>query len=577
MSPIHNLHRAIRGGDHSRAAALIAPGGWLDAQDVDVGDTALCAAVKAGAEALVAAIIAAGADLEAANRHGDRALHCACRLGLEPIARLLLDAGADVNAKSRQDPNHAVSGQTPLIAALYGRSLPLVALLLARGADPLIPDDHGCGPMVYAQSGGKRIAGLIAKAVAANSETSGLSAHDAARAKAIGRLRTLAREGAALDTPEDDADGIPLGGQTPLHIAANVGWLEGVAFLLAQGIAPDIRSRGGLTPLMLLGTGKAALAVGRALLAAGADPNAQSPRGQCPLLAADDPELVEWLLAEGADPDLRNPQTGASVFLGACATASARIVTAMIAAGADIDAVDDAGRGTAFYTKSNHRARSVVAARRGAPPSPADAMRAALRELPARAAGAGFQAYAQRLGVAFHRSPTPWRRRKGGLYFHDVSLARIYAHLGEPVPECDDQRVHDAALARLTVEARGAGAVLFQLDHDAPARRPLVLLPIDAPLAPLIACGTNANLHGDTGHVFDGMWAIAAEEPLDIFACGFDFLRAQLRAAPKDAAALAERLITLCPEAGDPGDPAGSVAGFAAELRATRRFTLWWD
>jgi ankyrin repeat protein len=574
---VNQLNRAIRGDDVPHALALIASGAWLDSCDTDCFDTPLCAAVRAKAEPVVTALLAAGAGLEVPNRHGDRPLHCACRIGSEPMARLLIDAGADVNARITHDPNNIDSGQTPLIAALYGRSQSVVALLLARGADPLIADDHGRGPMVYAQHGGKRIADLIAKAIAASAEASGLSAHDAARTKALGRLRTLAREGAALDQPEGDEDNTLLAGQTPLHIAADFGWVEGVEFLLGQGISPDIRSRHGLTPLMMLHTGKPALAVARALLAAGADPDALSPRGHCPLLAASDAALVEVLLEAGADPDLRDPQTGATVFLDTCLTAAAPVITAMVAAGADLDAVDNAGRGTAFYAKSNHRARAAIAQAKGTPPSPADLMRAALKQLPARAADPRFQAYAQALGAAFNRNPAPWKRRKGALYFHDVSLARIHANLGEGVPEGEDQRRHDQALARLAAEARDAGAVLFHLDHDDPARRPLVLLPIAEPLAPLIACGTNANARGDSGFVFNGMQAIAASDPLDIYACGFDFLRAQLRAAPQDAAAIAERLIALCPDAGDPGNPEAAVAAFAEELAATGRFTLWWD
>jgi hypothetical protein len=73
------------------------------------------------------------------------------------------------------------------------------------------------------------------------------------------------------------------------------------------------------------------------------------------------------------------------------------------------------------------------------------------------------------------------------------------------------------------------------------------------------------------------MAAISADEPLDIYGCGFDFLRAQLRSTPRHAAGLAERLIALCPEMSAPGDTARGVAALAQELEETRRFTCWWD
>jgi hypothetical protein len=50
-----------------------------------------------------------------------------------------------------------------------------------------------------------------------------------------------------------------------------------------------------------------------------------------------------------------------------------------------------------------------------------------------------------------------------------------------------------------------------------------------------------------------------------------------LREPSGDAAALAERLITLCPDAADFSDIPGSVRTLAEEITATRRFGLWWD
>jgi hypothetical protein len=146
------------------------------------------------------------------------------------------------------------------------------------------------------------------------------------------------------------------------------------------------------------------------------------------------------------------------------------------------------------------------------------------------------------------------------------------------MPASDDHSLHDAILARLTLDARGAGAVLFQLEHfgDTPGT-PLVLMPIAEPLAPLVCCGTNANARGDATFVLEEMMAIAAEDPFDIFGCGFDFVDVQLRGAPHDAAALAERLIRLCPDAADFSDIPGSVRALAEDITATRRFGLWWD
>ena len=568
---INDLTRAIRAGDAPRALGMIAPGAWLDERDATAGETPLCAAAGIGDDAIIAALVAAGANPDAPNRHGERPLHLACRAGHEAAARALIDGGADVNAKTVSNPNNADSGQTVLIAALSSRKLPLIAMLVERGADPQGADDRGWSALAYAQfASGKRIADFLAKAAAARAETSEMGVHDAVRAKSLAALRMLAAKGAPLDQPEDDTGLMMLSGLTPLHIAASLGWREGAEFLLAQGVPADVPSRPGLTPLMMLGAGKQAAVVARALIAAGADVNAQSPNGICPLLAAQDIAVVEVLLAAGADPDLRAPNTGATAFLEACQSAKAPIIAALIAAGADLDARDNAGKGVDHYAKANSRARAVIAEHKGLPPRAADAVRAALKELPALAQEPEFAAYAQSLGAAFNRQPAAWKRRKGGLYFHDVAAARIHAHLGEPMPAGDDARIHDAALARLAAEARAQGAALFHLDHAAPARFALVLLPIDAPLAPVVACGTNANARGGTDYVFEGLADIAAAAPFDIYGCGFDFVRAALREVPGDPVALARQLAALCPEVGEPSELAG-------ELAATGRFTLWWD
>lgn len=571
MPSINDLNRAIRAGDRARALGMIAPGAWLNQLDAAPGETPLCAAAGIGADEVVRALIAAGADPDVHNRFGERPLHLACRTGHEAAGRALIDAGADVNAKMVSNPNNVESGQTVLIAALASRKLPLIALLIERGADPQGTDDRGWSALAYAQfASGKRIADFLAKAAVARAEASELSACEAVRAKSLAALRALAAQGCPLDQPEDGPNLMMLSGQTPLHLAASLGWREGVEFLLAAGVPADVPSRHGLTPLMMLGSGKRAAAVARALITAGADVNAQSPTGTCPLLAAQDIAVVEALLTAGADPDLRDLDTGATVFLETCQTAKAPVIAALIAADADLDARDNAGKGVDHYAKGNHRAQAVIAEHKGLPPRPADALRAAIKELPARAQEPGFAAYAQSLGAAFNRRPSAWKRRKGGLYFHDVAAARIHAHLGETLPAGDDARRHDAALARLAAEARANGAVLFYLDNSSLARFPLVLLPCDASLAPVIACGTSANARGGVDYVFEGLASIAALAPIDIYSCGFDFVRAALRELPPDTMALAQALAALCPDVGDP-------AKLAAELAETGRFTLWWD
>ena len=73
-------------------------------------NTPLHLAAEFGREDLAAALIAAGADVEASNKLNERPLHTSAKYGHPLVVRLLLARGADVNAS---DP----WGKTPLHAA----------------------------------------------------------------------------------------------------------------------------------------------------------------------------------------------------------------------------------------------------------------------------------------------------------------------------------------------------------------------------------------------------------------------------------------------------------------------------
>ena len=87
------LHFAAGRGREAAAAALIAAGADMNARDQN-DETALYCAAGRGCEASVAALIAAGADVNARNVDGGTVLHSAVRKGHEAIAAALRAAGA---------------------------------------------------------------------------------------------------------------------------------------------------------------------------------------------------------------------------------------------------------------------------------------------------------------------------------------------------------------------------------------------------------------------------------------------------------------------------------------------------
>jgi ankyrin repeat protein len=131
-------------------------------------------------------------------------------------------------------------------------------------------------------------------------------------------------------------------GVTPLHTAANGGHLEVVKFLVAHGADVKVRDRGNVTPLHMVG-GKGRLAVAEFLVAHGADINARVMDGTTPLhTAANDGKLdvAEFLVAHGAK---------INALCMAAVLAQPDVVTSLAAAGAKINLADKSGNTPLHY------------------------------------------------------------------------------------------------------------------------------------------------------------------------------------------------------------------------------------
>ncbi len=103
-------------------------------------------------------------------------------------------------------------------------------------------------------------------------------------------------------------------GRAALHIVVERKDSTWLAFLLQKGANPDIRDKEGLTPLMLATQLRFVDGV-KILLAKNADVNDTNRQGETALIRAvklRDSELVRLLLASGADPDLTDTLAGLS-------------------------------------------------------------------------------------------------------------------------------------------------------------------------------------------------------------------------------------------------------------------------
>jgi len=140
------LIRAAFYGDAPKVAALLKAGADVNAAN-HMGETALLTSAWGGTGrgdvSIAKALISRGANVNATDVLGVTPLMAVSAFGNAEFALLLLDAGADVNAQD-------IHGYTALhIASFHGHTA-IVHALLTRGAKPNVADPRGVTPLMLA-------------------------------------------------------------------------------------------------------------------------------------------------------------------------------------------------------------------------------------------------------------------------------------------------------------------------------------------------------------------------------------------------------------------------------------------
>jgi ankyrin repeat protein len=288
-----------------------------------------------GKERLARLLIGKGADINRKNREGECALSFAVTGSREAMTRLLIDAGADIDSRNRH-------GATPLMAACYRGNAAMVKILIESGATVKAADASGWTPLVYASHSGN-----------------------------VELVRYLLDRGAEINTVSKD-------GVSPLVMARLEGNASIMKFLGEQGAVQDDTFEGNLGNQMLLlaaGTGRTELV--EKLIGKGADVNCTDFKGGTPLFhAAMNGHLgaARALVKAGADAKKRCQDDSSPLHAAIAKTlripwswdnvpgglSDGRIgremIELLIKAGADVNAVDAAGRTPLVKALSKYRA-----------------------------------------------------------------------------------------------------------------------------------------------------------------------------------------------------------------------------
>jgi len=196
-------------------------------RDAQPPDKQLMQAAAAGDSARIKALLAQGAQVNAADARGNGALLLATREGEVESVRLLLDAGAHVEGRGGVMP--------PLAAAALRGHLTTVRLLLRNRADVNAVGENGLSALM-----------------------------NAVKLNHLGVAQALLEAGA-------DKRVLDRAGDNLLVVAISQNQPAMLALLLAQGVAPDLADANGLTALYWA-EHLQRTELGRLLRQAGADP-----------------------------------------------------------------------------------------------------------------------------------------------------------------------------------------------------------------------------------------------------------------------------------------------------------------
>ena len=334
------LMTTARTGNVAAAKVLLANGAKVDAKETWQGQTALFWAVAQKHPDMVRELIAhgAGVNVRAAARIWERQntaeprekwmplgaqtpLMFAAREGCAACIPLLAAARADLNATDSDD--HL----TPLIMALINGHYDAAGALIQAGADVNMQDNLGRTPLYAAVDAHTMPVSNRPSPKEVDEELSSLDVIKALLAKGAEVNIQLKAQQPYRSKLDRGTDGMLGAGTTPLLRAAKAADHVVMTLLLAKGADPKLATRGGVTPLMA---------------AAGVGTGDADTTGRVKL-QPDVIESIKLCLAAGVDINAVE-NAGRSALFGAALQGFDKVVQFLAEHGAKVDLKDRNGR-----------------------------------------------------------------------------------------------------------------------------------------------------------------------------------------------------------------------------------------
>jgi ankyrin repeat protein len=331
------LMTVTRSGSLAAAQQLLALGANVNAAESWHQQTALMWAASDNQVPIAAALIRAGADVNARSKvwpgqpprpkgsetsfqsahsnfpkGGFTALHFAAQYGSGAVAELLAESGANLEAT---EPD----GVTPLMMAIINGHFDVAAVLVRKGANVNAVDRSGRGALYHAADM-NTLEWLFSRP---NPKPSG-------DLDAVGIARLLLERGANVNArltargfaiQHDSLGNANLtAGSTPFMKAATTSDVRMIRLLLEHGADPSLANRIGTTPMMAaaglnwaeissLGTEEDTIEAMKLMLERGADVNAANDQGDTAMHGAAQrgaDKVVQFLADRGARLDAKN-------------------------------------------------------------------------------------------------------------------------------------------------------------------------------------------------------------------------------------------------------------------------------